>query len=69
MTKLKANSVLIQSPNTKCIIHKEIYSSQQKSLQSRYEVSAVPRSSERLCITTIIYSGVSMLGRNVSMCI
>jgi len=54
--------MLIQSPNTKCIIRKEIYSSQQKSLQSHYEVSAVTRSSERLCITTIIYSDVSMLG-------
>jgi len=61
--------MLIQSPNTKCIIRKEIYSSQQKSLQSSYEVSAVTHSSERLCIITIIYSEVSMLGRNFSMCI
>lgn len=68
-TKSKAKSMLIQSPITKCIIHKEIYSSKQKSLQSSYEVSAVMHSSERLYITTIIYSDVSMLGRNVSMCI
>jgi hypothetical protein len=56
MTKSKAKSMVIQSANTKCIIYKEIYSSQQWSLQSSYEVSAVMHSSERLRITTIIYT-------------